>query len=58
MNANVAIEILELARSLVKSQDASVADTLFKIIQKSAEAYQAHTEEPLDPSLIQAEEPI
>jgi hypothetical protein len=65
MNPDLAFEIVELALFLAKSQatgkvqqDATAADTLLKIIQGAAQAYQAHTGEALDPSRIQAEEPI
>jgi hypothetical protein len=65
MNPNLAFEIVELALALVRSQvtgkvqqDATVADTLLKIMQKGAEAYQAHTGEALDPGLIRFEAPI
>jgi hypothetical protein len=58
MNTTLALEIVELALSLVQSKDANVADTLVKIIQKGAEAYQQHTGEALDPSLIKAEDPV
>ena len=62
MNVNVAFEIVELAVNLIKSQssgevqqDAVLAGTLLRIIEKAVTAYQDHTGEPLDPSLIKAE---
>jgi hypothetical protein len=62
MNVNVAFEIVELAVNLIKSQssgevqqDAVLAGTLLQIIEKAVAAYQDHTGEPLDPSLIKAE---
>jgi hypothetical protein len=62
---NTIFDIVELAVSLARiqaggkvQQDASVADTLLKIVRKGAEAYQAHTGQALDPSLIQAEDTI
>jgi hypothetical protein len=63
MNVNVALEILELAVSLAKTQasgslqkDATLAGILLEIVEKAVQAYQAHTGEPLDPSLIKAED--
>ena len=65
MNPNVAFEIIELALSLAKSQadgkiqqDANLANILVQIIGKAVQAYQDHTGEPLDPSLIKAEAPV
>ena len=65
MNPDLAFEIVELGLSLARSQatgkvqqDASLADTLLKIIRKGAHAYQEHTGEALDPSLIKVEEPV
>jgi len=63
MNPNLVLEIVGLAVSLAKmqaggkvQQDATVAGTLLQIIQKAVQAYQEHTGEPLDPSLIKAED--
>ena len=65
MNPNLAFEIVELALSPGRSQasgkiqqDVTVADTLLTIIHRCAQAYQEHTGEALDASLIKAEEPI
>ena len=65
MNPNAAIEIIELALALVKNQtggkiqqDANLAEILVQIIGKAVQAYQDHTGETLDPSLIKAEEPV
>ncbi len=65
MNTTLAFEIVELAVSLAKGQargalqqDATIADTLLKIIQKGVQAYSQHTGEALDPSLIKAEDPV
>ena len=62
MNPKVAFEIVALALSLAKSQtsgkleqDATLADVLLQIIGKAIHAYQEHTGEALDPSLIKAE---
>jgi hypothetical protein len=61
MNPNLAFEIAELAVSLARTQasgklqqDAALAGILLQIIEKAVQAYQAHTGEPLDPSLINA----
>jgi hypothetical protein len=58
MNPQLIFDIIALALSLVRGQNASVAGTLVQSIQKAAAAYQAHTGEALDPSLIKAEEPL
>ncbi len=65
MNPALLVEIARLALGVAVSQtdgniqrDACVTDTLLKIIQKSAEAYRAHTGEPVDPTLIKVEDPI
>lgn len=58
MNPQLIFDIIALALSLVRGQNASVAGTLLQIIQKGAQAYQQHTGEALDPSLIKAEEPL
>src|SRR5207253_79741 len=57
MNSDIAFDIVALALSLAKNQPgAAVADTLLQIIRKAVSAYQQHTGEPLNPSLIQTEE--
>jgi len=65
MNIDVAFEIVELALFLAKRQasgdvqsDVNLADTLSAIVQTAARAYQDHTGEALDPSLIKAQDPI
>jgi hypothetical protein len=59
MNTNVAIQLVEIALSLVKDQKgAAVADVLVQIIGRAVQAYQQNTGLPLDPMLIKAEEPI
>jgi hypothetical protein len=58
MNPDLAFEILNLALSLLKARDAAVAETLLKIIQGAAQAYQQHTGEPLDLLRIKAEQPL
>lgn len=65
MNIDVAFEIVDLALSLAKSEsggdvqsDIALGEILSEIIQTAAQAYRDHMGEPLDPSLIQAEEPI
>jgi hypothetical protein len=62
MNANVAFELVELALSVAKTQaggkvqqEAALAEGLLQIIEKAVQAYQAHTGETLDPSLIKPE---
>jgi len=63
MNPNLAFEIANLAVSLAKTQasgklqqDASLVGILLQIIEKAVQAYQEHTGETLDPSLIKAEQ--
>jgi len=65
MNPNVAFEIVDLALSLAKTQasgkvqqDATLAGILLQIIEKAVQAYQDHTGETLDPSLIKAEDAL
>jgi hypothetical protein len=57
VNINVALEIVELALSLAKTQkDAAIAGILVQIVEKAVQAYQDHTGEALDPTLIKAED--
>jgi hypothetical protein len=65
MNLEVALEIVELALSLAKTEagveiesDATLADLLMEIAQKAAQAYHDHVGESLDPYLITAEDSI
>ncbi len=62
MNPNLALEIVDFAVSLVKTQasgkvqqDANLAGVLLQIIEKAVQAYQDHTGENLDPVLIRPE---
>ena len=58
MNLDLVFQIIDLALSLVRSPGANAADILVKIIQKGVDAYRAHTGQPLNLSLIHAEEPV
>ena len=65
MNLNVAIQIAELAFSLLRGQssgavqsDAALAHTLSDIVRIAAQAYLNHVCQPIDPSLIKAEAAI
>ena len=65
MNTNFAIEIIELALSVMKTQttgktqqDAALVAALVNIIGKSIQAYEEQTGQPLDPSLIKPEPPM
>ena len=65
MNIDMAVEIVHLAVSLVETQTSgsrrAVEDlgrTLSEIVRVAAQAYEDHTGEPLDPSLILAEEEL
>jgi hypothetical protein len=57
MNAKVILEFVDLAISLIlthlRGQDAK--HTLLDVIQKGVQAYEDHTGEVLDPSLITTE---
>ena len=62
MNADVAFELVELALNVAKTQaggkvqqDAALAGMLLQIVQRAVRAYQSHTGETLDPSLIKSE---
>jgi len=61
MNVALIMEIAQLASSLVdnaleKGQTAaSVTSVMLQIVQKGTQAYEQHTGETLDPSLIHAE---
>ena len=60
MNANLIVNLIDLAIALAQSQlDAGDAkQALVGIVRKGVRAYEDHTGEPLDPLLIQAEEPV
>lgn len=65
MNVDLILEILQLALSLAQAQlngqsgqNLTIGQILLQIIQKGAQAYQLHTGEPLDVSLIQPEAEI
>jgi len=65
MTPTLVFQIVELAVSLAKAQaggkvqqDATQAGILLQIIQKAVQAYQEHTGEVLDVSLIRAEDGI
>jgi len=55
MNPAIALEIVELALSLVKGPDANKASVLVQIVEKANQAYQDQTGAPLDTSLIKPE---
>ena len=64
MNTNVAFELVDLAVNLARTlaggeaqQDATLAGILLQIVERAVQAYQDHTGETLDPSLIKAEDP-
>jgi hypothetical protein len=60
MNPDLILRLVDLAISLAQSQmdSGDVKQALLGIVQKSVRAYTDHTGEPLDPSLIKAEEPV
>jgi hypothetical protein len=64
MNTTLIFEIVQLALSLAQglmsgnAASDTTAQSLLEIVQKGSLAYQQHTGEPLDPSLIKAEKAI
>jgi hypothetical protein len=64
MNTTLIFEILQLALSLAQSLMSgtaapdTTAQSLLDIVQKGQQAYQQHTGQPLDPSLIKVEKAI
>ena len=58
MNLEVALEFVELAHSLVKSEagleDRTTGEILLEIAHKAAQTYHDHMGEPLDTHLITA----
>ena len=62
MNLNVALQIAELAFSLLRGQssgavqsDAALAQTLSDIVRIAAQSYNDHLGQPIDPLLIKPE---
>jgi hypothetical protein len=65
MNTDLILQILQLALSLAQAQlkgqsaqNLSIDQALIEIVQKGAQAYQLHTGEPMNVSLIQPEAEI
>jgi hypothetical protein len=58
MTIDLALEIVELAVSLLKGTEVSAADTLLEIAQKADEAYHDEMGKPLDPFLIRPEQAV
>jgi hypothetical protein len=60
MNTELILELVETAIELAQSQmsGTELEHTLLDIVRKGVDAYQEHTGETLDPSLIGAEESI
>jgi hypothetical protein len=65
MNTDLILQILQLALSLAQvqlrgqsAQNLSIDQILVEIVQKGAQAYQLHTGEPMNVSLIQPEATI
>jgi hypothetical protein len=65
MNMSVALEIVQLALTLAQIQDGgdvhpdeTLGEILSDIVRTAAQAYHDHMGEPIDPSLIEAEEPV
>ena len=57
---NLILQLIEVAIALAQSQltPGDAADTFVGIVQRGVSAYQTHTGQPLDPSLIKAEAPL
>jgi hypothetical protein len=65
MSFDAAVAILSLALSVLRDQsagkvksDAAVAESLSEIVRIAAREYEDRVGQPLDPSLIKAENPI
>ena len=60
MNPDLILRLVDVAIELARSQmdSGDTKQALLGIVQKGMRAYTAHTGEPLDPSLIKAEEPV
>jgi hypothetical protein len=58
MNTNVAIQLVEIALSLVKDQKGAAVEALVQIVGKAVQTYKQNVGLALDPSLIKAEEPV
>jgi hypothetical protein len=60
MNSDLILSLVDVAISLARSQidTGDAKQALLGIVQKSLQAYKDHTGEPLDTSLIKAEEPV
>jgi hypothetical protein len=60
MNPTLIFQIVQAAIGLAQSQldSKDIASTLLGIVQKSVQAYEADTGLPLDPKLIEAEDPV
>ena len=60
MNSELILRLVDTAISLARSQMDSddAKQALIDIVQKGLRAYTEHTGEPLDQSLIKAEEPV
>jgi hypothetical protein len=58
MDLEIALEFVELAHALVKSEagleDRTIGEILLEIAQKAAQTYYDHMGAPLDPHLITA----
>ena len=65
MNTDLAFEIAYLALTVAQDigkpdfqHDVDIEHTLVEIMQRTADVYRQHTGEPLNPSLINFEEPL
>ena len=60
MNPNLIVNLVDVAIALAQSQldSGDAKQALLGIVQKGVRAYEDHTGEPLDLSLIKAEEPV
>jgi hypothetical protein len=60
MTQKLILQLIQVAIALAQSQLApgDAADTFVGIVQRGMAAYQTHTGQPMDPSLIKAEAPL
>jgi hypothetical protein len=60
MNPQLVLDLVDVAISLARTQmdSGDAKQVLLAIVQKGATAYRDRIGEPLDPSLIKAEEPV
>ena len=60
MTQKLILQLIEVLIALAQSQlsPGDAAATLVGVVQRGLSAYQTHTGQPMDPSLIKAEAPL